>query len=138
MQYYKFAELTLGQSASFDVVVTHAMVEGFLAITGDHSPIHVDDEYARRRGHSSRVVHGLLSSAFLSRLVGVHLPGAHALLQGANVTLHRPVHVGDTLTVSGCITHLNEAYRCVEIRALIHNQQSEVVVKAKLSVGVHE
>ena len=53
------------------------MMDQFLAITGDCSPIHVDADYAKDRGYPGCVVYGMLGASFFSTLAGVYLPGEH-------------------------------------------------------------
>jgi acyl dehydratase len=57
-------------------------VAAFAAISGDFSPLHMDDEYARGTEFGGRVVHGLLVGSLFSQLVGMHLPGKQALYLG--------------------------------------------------------
>ena len=56
MNHYTLAEMTPGLSESFTVTVTEEMMALFEAITGDVSPIHMDAEYAQKRGYPGRVV----------------------------------------------------------------------------------
>ena len=55
MNHYTLAEMTPGLSESFTVTVTEEMMARFEAITGDVSPIHMDAEYAQKRGYPGRV-----------------------------------------------------------------------------------
>lgn len=64
MNHYTLAEMTPGLSESFTVTVTEEMMARFEAITGDVSPIHMDAEYAQKRGYPGRVVYGMLGASF--------------------------------------------------------------------------
>ena len=70
MNHYTLAEMTPGLSESFTVTVTEEMMAQFEAITGDVSPIHMDAEYAQKRGYPGRVVYGMLGASFFSTLAG--------------------------------------------------------------------
>ncbi len=137
MNAYTWAELREGLSCSFEAVVTEAMVQRFVELSGDDSPIHVDPEAARARGLTGVVAHGLLTASFYSTLVGVHLPGRSALLHGINIDFQRPVYPGTGLRVSGEVVQLVEAYRRVEIAAAITTLEGEQVSKARIRAGVH-
>ena len=41
MNSYKFSDLSVGMSESFTVTITEEMMDKFIDITGDVSPIHV-------------------------------------------------------------------------------------------------
>lgn len=136
MNRYTLADLQPGLSHTFTVTVTAAMLETFCTLTGDVSPRHTDAAFARDCGFSDRLVHGLLTAAFYSTLVGVHLPGQHGLLHGVNASFNRPVFVGDTLTVSGVISDIHANLRQLDIKASISNQHGVKVSKATLKVGI--
>ena len=136
MNRYAWSELGEGLAAEFPVTITTAMLDQFRALTGDVNPLHLDDSYACAQGFSGRVAYGLLTASFLSRLAGVHLPGERCLLHGVNATFHRPVYVGDLLTVRGEVSYRNEAMRQAEIVCRIANQRGERVSTGKLKVGM--
>jgi 3-hydroxybutyryl-CoA dehydratase len=138
MNAYAWSDLTLGMRAQFEAVVTEASMAAFAKISGDHNPLHMDDEFARAGGFPGRVAFGMLTSSFYSQLVGHHLPGRWALLHGMDIDLKTPAFIGDTLIVSGEIVHLNDAYRRVEIKASIVNAQGKTVSKAVIRAGVRE
>lgn len=128
-------ELEVGTSAEFSVTVTEAMMARFRDDTGDTNALHSDSRFARKSGFADRVVYGLLTASFYSRLAGVHLPGQHALLHGLNVGFHRPVYVGDTLKVSGTVSYRNEIFRQAEIQCRTVNQYGQLVAAGKIKVG---
>ena len=84
----------------------------------------------------NRVVYGLLTSSFYSTLVGVHLPGKHCILQGIDIQFSKPVYIDDILKISGKVSYINEAYKQIEVKAVITNQENKKVSKATIKVGV--
>ena len=138
MNSYRWSDLRVGMTAQFDAVVTDAMMSTFRELCGDVNPLHSKPEFAARAGHRAPLVYGLLSSSFYSTLVGVHLPGEFAVLQGIDIDFHRPVYPGDALRVSGEITFLSEAVRRVELRGVITDAEQNRVSRARIRVGLHE
>ncbi len=133
---YCWGDLKVGLRQEFEVSITNIMMLHFLRDAGDCNPLHVNELYARSNGFRSRVVYGLLTSSFYSTLAGVYLPGKRCLLHGIDVSFSGPAYVGDQLTVDGEITHLNDAYRRIEMRAKIVNAGGEVISKAKIRAGL--
>ena len=79
MNHYTLAEMTPGLSESFTVTITEEMMARFEAITGDVSPIHMDAEYAQKRGYpgrdAERVIHAVQTQTFAQqRAVDRHRP----------------------------------------------------------------
>jgi len=138
MNEYTWAELSVGMSAKFEVVLSGAMMDQFAELSGDFNPLHMDEEFARDSAFPGRVAFGMLTSSFYSTLVGMHLPGKHALLHGIDLEFKSPAFPGDTLTVSGQISFLNDAYHRLELKARIVNQAGKVISKASIRAGLHE
>ena len=138
MNTYRFSDLKTGIQASFSAHVTEKMLDTFMQLSGDNNPLHANTEYAREKKFPNRVVHGLLTAALYSRLVGLELPGQYALLHKIEISFLKPVFPGDTLTVSGEISELDETFRQIHVKAQIINQNNEKVSRAKIWVGFHE
>ena len=56
---YTFDEIDIGLSKEFQVTITESMVNDFAKISGDFSPIHMDENYAKSTVFQKRVVHGM-------------------------------------------------------------------------------
>lgn len=135
MNEYRFKDLKIGQEEYFSVTVTEEMMKQFLDLSGDINPLHNDKEFALSQGYQDKVVYGLLTTSFISRLVGVLLPGKYCLLQGIDVKYSRPVYVGDILIVKGIVDELHESVRRCSIKVEIQNQDEKKVVKGRVEVG---
>jgi 3-hydroxybutyryl-CoA dehydratase len=138
MNSYRWRDLHVGMFHTFSANVTERMMSHFLEDFCDDNPLHVDMAVALENGFQNKVVYGLLSSSYYSTLVGVHLPGRYALLQGIHIDFVRPIYVDVPLIVRGEIVYLSEAVRRVEIAACIKSHQGEVLSKAKIRVGFRE
>ena len=136
MNSYKFFDINVGLEESFSVRVNSEKLDQFLKISGDINPLHTDAEYSKSKGFSDRVVYGMLTSSFFSTLVGVYLPGKYCILQGVDIQFSKPVYIDDILTITGKVIYINEAYKQLEIKAGIINQDNKKVSKATIKVGV--
>jgi 3-hydroxybutyryl-CoA dehydratase len=138
MNTYRFCDIHEGLNHSFQVTVTLDMINTFSDLSGDRHPIHTDPTFAGKYGFPDRVVHGMLTAAFYSTLVGMYLPGKFAFCHEAAISFAAPVFPGDSLTVTGRVVSIHEAYRQVELKAHITNQQGQKVSRAKIRTGMHE
>ena len=135
MNNYQFEDLKVGQSISFSVTVTSEMMDSFLNLSGDENPLHCDRDFALSQGYQDRVVYGLLTTSFISKLIGVLLPGKYCLLQGIELKYTKPVYVGDILIVKGTVDELHESVRRMTLKVEILNQDEKKVVKGKVEIG---
>lgn len=138
MNNYTFEQMTVGLTESFSVTVTEEMHNSFTELSSDRNPMHMDADYAKQRGFNDRIVYGMLSASFFSALAGMYLPGEHCLLLECSSSFHKPVYIGDTLTITGKVSEVTEATRTARIKAVITNQKGEKVVKGKITVGFTE
>ncbi len=114
------ASLRVGETASFEHTISEADVRAFADLSGDHSPLHIDDVYAHASAYAGLVVHGMFLGALVSRLVGMHLPGKRALLLAESLTFKKPVYIGDTVHVEGVIAHVSDATQSITVDIRIH------------------
>ena len=136
MNEYKFSEIYVGLSVCFEAIITDEMIEIFRELSGDINPLHLNVEYAKEKGYPSVVCFGMLTASFYSTLVGVHLPGKYCILQGLDIQFSKPVFAGDHLRISGKVSYINDAYKQIEIKALIENKKGQKVSKALIKTGV--
>lgn len=136
MNEFTFSAIHIGLESSFDVVLDAEKHQKFLEISGDLNPLHADAEYAKSKGFKSNVVYGLLSSSFYSTLVGVYLPGKFAILHAIDIKFLKPVFINDRLKVTGVVSYINEAYKQIEVKAYIENQEGIKVSKATIKIGL--
>lgn len=136
MNSYTLADIQPGLTESFTVTVTEDMMQQFHAITGDCSPIHIDADYAAQRGYPGRVVYGMLGASFFSTLAGVYLPGEHCLLHSVESKFAKPIFIGDTLTITGKVTEVNDTFGEITIKASITNQDNKKVTRGVIKAGV--
>ena len=94
-----FEQIEIGLSVEFLVTISESMVDDFAKVSGDFSPIHMDDKYAKSTSFGKRVVHGMLLGSFLSRVDGMYLPGSTviAMFFSNFVELRGPI-VGNSCT----------------------------------------
>lgn len=138
MNEYKFENLAIGLTESFEHTVTAEDMERFLSTTGDVNPLHNDALFAKEHGFADRVVYGMLTASLISTLGGVYLPGKYCLIQQVETKFSNPVFIGDILTVSGCVKELHESVKQAVIKVEIRNQKGEKVVRGNLYVGFLE
>jgi acyl dehydratase len=125
---YTFDEIEVGLQKKFSVTITESMVEAFADLSGDFSPIHMNDDYAKTTTFGKRVVHGMLLASFLSRIDGMYLPGKHALYFSQSVDFRSPCFIGDIVTVSSTVIDKSEATKILKIKSDIINQNGEIVL----------
>ena len=115
------------------MTVTGAMIDMYADVSGDHTPLHVDEEYARKSHFGERVAHGLFGLAVADGLKCQadyrFLPG---MSLGWNWDFLLPIRIGDTLHVKFTIDGMRASkskpgWGIVNIPCELVNQNGEVV-----------
>lgn len=83
--------------------VTRADLVRYAAASGDHNPIHQDEEVARSVGLPGVIAHGMYTMALAARAVGEWFPGAEVVSLGCKFTnpVVVPAEGGVDLEVAG-------------------------------------
>ena len=106
----------------------------FTSVTHAYNPLYLNAERARAEGHPDVVVSPML---VLCTVVGLSVEdlseGGGPFLGMSDVTFHRPVHPGDTLTARSTVVEARESGSrpgagVVTWHTEAHNQRGELVV----------
>jgi acyl dehydratase len=124
---YTFDEIDIGLTKEFQIIITESMVNNFANISGDFSPIHIDEEYAKSTIFQKRIVHGMLL-AFLSRMQGMYLPGKHALYFSQNLEFRNPCFINDKIKISSIVIDKSESTKILKIESKITNQNDKLLL----------
>ena len=135
---YTFDEIELGLTKQFQITITESMVDDFAKLSGDFSPIHVDEDYATTTNFKKRVTPSMLLASFLSRIVGMYLPGKHALYFSQSLNFRSPCFIGDTITVFGIVIDKSQSTKILKIESKITNQDDKILLSGTGRVIVRD
>jgi len=109
-------DLEVGMRSELSAVVDEKAVLAFAELTGDHNPVHVDEEFAKTTAFGGRIAHGALTASYISAILGNQLPGAGAIFTGMELRFRRPVMVGSEVVASAEVAEINEKTRRVTMK----------------------
>ena len=135
---YTFDEIMLGVKTKFTVQINESTINEFARISGDHNPLHIDEQYAAKTQFGKRVCHGMLLASFFSRLVGMYMPGKNALYFSQTLNFQTPCFVGDKVTIEGEVIDKSQSTRIITIKTTAHNQVDKCLVDGIAKVIVRE
>ena len=135
---YSFDEIELGMQKSFKVDISKNMLDVFGRDTGDYNPLHMSEEYASSTSFKKRVCSGMFLSSFFSRLVGMYLPGKHALHISQSLNFVNPCFIGETITVEVKVIDKSPATKIIKLETTITNESGKRVIDGKARVIVRD
>jgi 3-hydroxybutyryl-CoA dehydratase len=135
---YRLDGIEPGLKKQFKVTITKEMVSEFAKLSGDYTPLHMDEEYGRNSKFNRRICHGLLLVSFFSRLIGMHLPGENALCISHSINYICPAFVGDEITIRGLVLSKSNATRIITLKTTITNSSGKCLIDGQAKVLVRE
>ena len=135
---YSFDEIELGMQKSLKVDISKNMLDVFGRDTGDYNPLHMSEEYASSTSFKKRVCSGMFLSSFFSRLVGMYLPGKHALHISQSLNFVNPCFIGEMITVEGKVVDKSPATKIIKLETTITNESGKRIIDGKAQVIVRD
>jgi 3-oxoacyl-[acyl-carrier protein] reductase len=131
-----YEDIHLGMEKSFSVTITEELVSKFSEISGDISPLHMDEDFAKESQFGKRLVHGMLLASFISQMVGIHLPGRNGLCVSQETQFPNPCFIGDTVQVVGKVEKKSDVGRILTLDLKIFREPDCPVLVGKIKAMV--
>ena len=125
------------EATSPTYTMTAARIDAYAELTGDFTPVHVDEEYARNSHFGQRVAHGLLG---LSVADGLKTQTEYRFLPGMSLgwtwDFLLPIKIGDVLHVKFRVGSMRASkskpgWGIVVLPSELINQDGEVVQRGE-------
>ena len=116
--------------------LTRTTLALFAGASGDHNPIHIDIDFARAAGMPDVFAHGMLSMAWLGRLLTNWAPQRN--LREFSVRFSAITHVGERIVCTGQVTEKLErdGERLVRVTVATANEVGEIKLTGDALIAV--
>ncbi len=131
---HPFDELRVGASATLQRTLTKSDILLFAKVSGDVNPAHVDAVYAKTTRFGEIIAHGMLGGSLISTVLGTEFPGPGTIYVGQTLRFLRPVHAGDTLTVTVSVASLDPVKHRAILDTRCVDQEGELVIDGQAEV----
>ena len=98
----------------------------FAGASGDHNPIHIDTDFARKAGMPDVFAHGMLGMAWLGRLLTNWAPQSR--LRRFDVRFQGITHLANAISCTGRVMEKRDADRSVRIEVQSSNQHGQTKI----------
>lgn len=131
-------DIRVGASASLSREITDDDITTFAEVTGDHNPIHTDEDFARRTRFGRPIAHGMFAASLLSAVLGNDLPGKGSVYLSQTLQFLAPVYPGDTVTARVTVMHIREDKPVITLETVCENQSGDTLIRGEAVVLVDE
>ena len=116
--------------------INRATLALYAGASGDHNPIHIDSDFAQKAGMPDVFAHGMLSMAYLGRMLTDWQP--QAKLRKFSNRFAAITQLQDVITCSGKVVELieqnNETVARCEVQAIKANGEQTLVGEALIAI----
>jgi 3-hydroxybutyryl-CoA dehydratase len=88
--------------------LTQAMIDAYAEASGDHNPIHIDQEFARSTPLGGTIAHGMLVLSFISQMLTAAFGRAWTEGGRLEVRFRTPARPGDSVTARATLAKADE------------------------------
>lgn len=129
-------DVKIGDTFSTTREITDELIRDFARVSGDHNPIHLDEEFAKSTRFGRRIAHGMLSGAFISAVLGNEFNSRKIVYLSQTMRFTAPVFIGDTITTTATVTAIREERGIVTMTTECRNQNGEVTLTGESKVMI--
>ena len=121
----RFEDLQVGATFTVETLLEAEKIDAFAAVSGDYSPVHQDDEAARRHGFPGRLAYGFQVLSLFSALVGQNFH--MAICASVSADFVAPAFVGDRLTLRAEVVQIQPGMRDVVLSVRVFRGDAAIL-----------
>lgn len=129
-------DIQIGDRFATTREITDALIRAFAEVSGDHNPIHLDEDFAAKTRFGRRIAHGALSGALISAVLGYEFKERKIVYLSQTMKFTAPTFIGDTITATGTVKSIRESKGIVILDTVCTNQHGEVTVRGEAAVMI--
>lgn len=103
----------------------------YCGASGDHNPIHVDSDFAKAAGMPDVFAHGMLSAAWLARVLTDWVP--QSAIRSLDVRFAAITQVGERISCTGRVTEKLD--RCARVQLQTANADGVIKLSAEALIA---
>ena len=129
-------DIKIGDAFTTTREVTDELIRDFARLSGDHNPIHLDEEFAKATRFGQRIAHGMLSGAFISAVLGNEFRNRKIVYLSQTMKFTAPTFIGDTITTTATVTAIREEKGIVTLSTECRKHTGEVTLTGQSMVMI--
>jgi 3-hydroxybutyryl-CoA dehydratase len=112
--------------------LTQEKINGYAEASGDHNPLHIDQEFAATTQFGGTIAHGMLVLAYITEMMAAELGEAWSANGRLKVRFRGAARPGDTVRAAGRIASVEDGKITCEVEC--RNQDGDLLISGEASV----
>jgi 3-hydroxybutyryl-CoA dehydratase len=121
-------EIVVGDAVEQSFAFNRTARDAFDVVANDRAPVHGDERFASDKGFDGPIIQGFCVATRFSRLIGMYLPGEHAILESIHLKYRRPTYEKQILVFRATITRILRPMRVVKLNLLAGSDAGEHLI----------
>lgn len=134
-KYFIKIVLKVGDKFKQKFTITKQVYDGFLTVFKDKNDLHTSENFAKKYGFTSRVMHGNILGGFISYFIGECLPIRNVIIHTQEIKYLKPTYLNDELLMTAEITNFSEAVNVLDIK-FSFNKGEIKVARGNIRIGI--
>lgn len=105
----------------------------YCGASGDHNPIHVDIDFARSAGMPDVFAHGMLSAAWLGRVLTGWVP--QSAIRSLDIRFAAITQVGERISCTGSVVEKLAEQRAARVQLQSANEHGQIKLSAEALIA---
>lgn len=126
----------LNDSYKQTYTVTPEVYTHFQGCSKDYNPLHVNEEFAKSKGFSKKVMYGNILNAFISHFIGECLPTQEVVIHSQTISFNNPVYLNENLSFKAEVVGVFESVNVIEFKYKFTKPDDKTAAKGKIKIGV--
>ena len=116
--------------------LTPEKITRYAQVSGDHNPIHTDEEFASNTPFKGTIAHGMLLLAYVSQLLAEAFGTSWYSRGKLSLRFKAPAYTTDVVAISGEIESIeNNGYNSKIICLVsVHNQEDKILINGTAEI----
>lgn len=129
-------EFKLNDNYYHQFTVTQEVYQHFQLCSNDRNPLHTNEEFAKSKGFSDKVMYGNILNAFLSFFIGECLPIKNVIIHSQKIAFINPVYMNEKLEFEASVFGIFEAVNAIEFKYKFIKPDRKVAAKGLIQIGL--
>ena len=117
--------------------ITRTILALYAGASGDHNPIHIDQDHAKKFGLSDVIAHGMLVMSYLGQAITNQVKQSSITEYG--VKFSSMTRIGDTLTCKGKVIDVRQTdtgkWLKIELKVIDQNNDEKLIGFSKIALS---
>jgi len=117
-------------------IITQEVYQQFQLCSNDRNPLHTNEDFAKSKGFTDKVMYGNILNAFVSFFIGECLPTKNVIIHSQEIAFKNPVYIDEKLDFEARVSGIFEAVNAIEFKYKFIKPDGKTAAKGLIQIGL--